>query len=203
MDEAKQPIGFIPEPDLQNIQPLPEDSSIVAQHQGNSGNKQSGAESRSFKRGKKYRGRPAASPYQSHEPETPPIGRSRQVIDARSATSSENSMGRSRDRTGRSFESKPRSQDIVRLRDDGDEPIRRSPHQEWADEGSGHPEARMEPDGSGRRVRLDQKRIIISRNIDGDEEVSSHSADQAQHSRGPYRPPNTGRRRARAVVADD
>lgn len=198
MDESLWPVGFSPEPDLQNIQPLPDDTH----HRGSSSNRQPGSESRSFNKGKKYRGRPSGSLYQTHDHETTPTVRTRQVIDARSATISDNSSGRSRDSSGRSFESRSRSSshDIRSLRDDSDDPIRRSPHQEWPDEGSGHWE---ESNGSRRRVRLDQKRLIISRSIDGGEQVSSHSSDQAQNSRGILPPPNTGRRRVRVVVSDD
>ncbi|KAJ6840479.1 RNA demethylase ALKBH5 [Iris pallida] len=169
MDQSKQPFGFKPEPDLQNIQPLQYDSVARETQQRNNG-KQPDVGNRSFKKGKKPRRRSAAdTQHHLYEPQTPIIMRPRQVIDARSATSSNSTTGRSRNSTGRSFEPKPRadSQDVRLLRDDGHRP----PEQDWASEEDGHLAIGTEP--SGRTVRLEQKRMIISRNLERGEEPMS------------------------------
>lgn len=212
MDETKHPIDFSPELDLQNIQPLP-DKPVATEFDQGSSTSRHGLESRNLRKGKKYRGRSVGSQYLSDDPEATPTVRPRQVIDARSATSGDNSMGRGinsagrsyesstgrgGDMFGRSYDSKTRSsQDGPGLRHDFEHSTRRLPQQEWADDSSSHSEAGMELNGSGRRVRLDHQRIVISRNMEGERETGSRSFDQG--ILGPYRP---GRRRVRVVIDD-
>ncbi|XP_008790040.2 RNA demethylase ALKBH9B-like [Phoenix dactylifera] len=65
MDENKRPVGFKPEPDLQSIQPLPYDSEAKKlPHQD--WNKQPAVESKSFKKGKKPKGRSAGIKPEQH-----------------------------------------------------------------------------------------------------------------------------------------
>ncbi|KAJ6802295.1 RNA demethylase ALKBH5 [Iris pallida] len=202
MDQSKQPFDFKPDPALQNIQLLQYDP-VARENQQQNNSKQPEGANKSFKKGKKPRRMPAGdTQHHPYEPKTPIIMRPRQVIDARSATSSNSTTGRSRDSTGRSFESKPRAdpQDVRLLGDDG----RRPSEQDRVSEEDGHLAIGLEP--GGRTVGLEQKQIIVSLNLEREEEpvpLGRRTSYRDQRSQIRAQPQNHGRRRVRVIFPDD
>lgn len=214
MDENKQPVGFKPEPDLQSIQPLPYDSDAKKlPHQD--WNKQPSVESQSFKKGKKSKGRSAGIKPEQHlydsqphpyDPSMSTKSSPLRVMDDQPAMAS-NALERRRNFVGRSTESKPKpdSQGIQLHQDDADDFTNRSVQRGRHEEEHDNLESGKDY-GGGRRVRMDQRRIIISRNMEGEEEtlpVDSQTSEPAHLSRAHLRSLNNGRRRVRVTLSND
>ncbi|KAG1360723.1 RNA demethylase ALKBH5 [Cocos nucifera] len=208
MDENKQPVGFKPETDLQNIQPLPYDSEAKKlPHQD--WNKQPAVESKSFKKGKKSKGRSAGIKPEQHlydsqpHPYDPSMSMNRsplRVMDDQPAMAS-NASERRRNFVGRSTESKPKPdlQDIQFHQDDADDLTNRSVQRGRHEEE--HDNLESSKDYGGRRVRMEQRRIIISRNMEAEEEALPVGAFESELAEKGMREPQQEQERQEGICA--
>ncbi|OAY62861.1 RNA demethylase ALKBH5, partial [Ananas comosus] len=133
MDETKRPIEFIPEPDLQNIVPLPYDSGVNE------------------------------SPLHGDKGTTSAVQDKREE---RGRDLAENSI---------ESESKSDSQGTQLHRCDGDEHIKWSTQGRRFEEGTGSVEDNRQY--ADRRVRIDQRNIIVSRNFNQGEQAENRTSE--------------------------
>ncbi|XP_072995416.1 RNA demethylase ALKBH9B [Typha latifolia] len=216
MDENKHPMVFKPEPDLQNILPLSYDSGINGAAHRDKGKQhpaQGKRENKSFK-GKRSKGRTiAARPEQILQGSQPllddliiPTERLPfRNIDGQPATTSD-SVERGKESVERSIESQPKQdrEGTQLLENDAQELKERSAKGRQVEEGSHSMEdSRLH---SERRVRLEQRNIIVSRNFNEEEDIpliGSHAYEPARSPRVRVRTLTNGQRRGRVNPSND
>ncbi|XP_020113100.1 uncharacterized protein LOC109727393 [Ananas comosus] len=187
MDETKRPIEFIPEPDLQNIVPLPYDSGVnESPLHGDKGTTSAVQDKREGKNYKARRSRGRSGPrrdqrFQERQPvlhdqiaptEKSPLPR----MDGQHAMTGDTAE-RGRDLAENSIESESKSdsQGTQLHRCDGDEHIKWSTQGRRFEEGTGSVEDNRQY--ADRRVRIDQRNIIVSRNFNQGEQAENRTSE--------------------------
>ncbi|CAL9068354.1 unnamed protein product [Musa banksii] len=210
MDESKWPVGFLPAADLQNIQPL-EYTAEAKGHPRQDKNSQPVIESKSFKKGKRTKGRPGAMKPgpnfqdRQHHSNDSGIHARRSNLDGQSpSNSSSNSFERGSILGQRITESKFRpefqgfeSHEVVHS------PTDSTAHVQHGEEETGNVDRR---EHGGRVVRLEQRRIIISSSVEGGDEdlaPANRFSDLPRVSRVQVRSLNSSsRRKVRMNLSD-
>lgn len=207
MDETKRPIEFIPEPDLQNIVPLPYDSGVnESPLHGDKGTTSAVQDKREGKNYKARRSRGRSGPrrdqrFQESQPvlrdqiaptEKSPLPR----MDGQHAMTGDTAE-RGRDLAEKSIESESKSdsQGTQLHRCDGDEHIKWSTQGRRFEEGTGSVEDNRQY--ADRRVRIDQRNIIVSRNFNQGEQAENRTSEPTGFSGIHVRTLYNARRRGR------
>lgn len=178
MDESKRPDGFVPEPDLQNIQPLNFASDDSKGYSRYDKNQLPAPESKSFKKGRN-RGRSSAmkpGPYfqddhhRSNDSGTNSRLSNRGNLDNQFSGNSGSSHFETGSRSVLSTESKhrPDFQSNESYDDCANELTKSTSHWQQEEEIASNVESSREH--AGRSVRLEQNRVIISRSMEGEDE---------------------------------
>ncbi|RRT74651.1 hypothetical protein B296_00016729 [Ensete ventricosum] len=208
MDESKWPVGFLPAADLQDIQPL-EYTAEAKGHARQDKNSHPVIESKSFRKGKRTKGRPGAmkpgpnffQDRQRHSNDSG-IHARRSNLDGQSpGNSSSNSFERGSISGQRITESKFRpefqgfeSQEVVHS------PTDSTAHVQQGEEDTGNVDRR---EHGGRTVRLERRRIIISSSMEGGDEdlaPANRFSDLPRVSRVQVRSLNSSSRRKGHLV---
>ncbi|KAJ0968717.1 hypothetical protein J5N97_021594 [Dioscorea zingiberensis] len=208
MDEKKWPMGFIPEPDLQNIQPLVEDLDEKGPPDQDAKTRSTSwaKTKKEWKKSTKMFG--GVEPQTDH-PESQPLPHEEDRHLRRSPSPNRTAVGRpSMDRHGVEKKRRPNFQGIQRLLDEAGEQVKRSQGrntQVWTEEETSS--LRGSTHSHVRRVRMEQKNNVTSPRGQGEDEPAAIRTDASE----PIHPPrglrieafNKGRRRVRVGVTDE